>query len=752
MSTTKLLLRFAKPYPGLIFLTILLGFSGALFNGVGTALIVPVILKIVGQDVDLTGAPPILKGLMAPFEKLPEDYRLLMMAGAIILVIFCKNLASYSSTLASSSLTRKLTSDMREAGVQLLLEIDLDYYAKTRVGDLINRLGGELGRAASTIGSTVKLIILGITILVFVGFLLSISWQLTIAATVLLSFVTLVNQYAITRSRKFGKQLSDMSKAYSIAILEILSGIRLVKATGNENREYQRIRKLIRDREKADFQSQMNSEAIAPLSEVMGITALLLIVFLSRTFFRDQITSLSAVLLTYLLVLLRVLPLISQLNTLRNSFANTSSSVELVNEFLRRDNKPLMGNGQVSFTKLKEGIHFNHLSFAYPGNEKMVLKDVDLYLPRGTTLALVGSSGAGKSTLADLLPRFYDPISGCINIDSIDLREYDLTSLRKEIGIVSQDTFLFNDSVRNNIAYGRPEATEDEIITVAKLANAYEFISKLPQGFDTLIGDRGVMLSGGQRQRLAIARALLQDPEILILDEATSALDTVSERLVQTAIDNLSCDRTTLVIAHRLSTVQKADQIAVLDQGRVVEVGNHEELLQKGGFYSRLYAMQFGEQAEETTSKRQQSLIRISYEIRTRLNSMVGFLLLLLDDLADNPQERQELISDAYKSALKILNTVDIFEDIVNLQMKWQPISVGEQNHDVNTQHQTFMSISHEFQTDINEIVNFLRLLDENLTENPKQEKEFIQTAFQSTMHLLNNLESFEHNIKSIKT
>ncbi|BCX06853.1 MAG: HlyB/MsbA family ABC transporter [Fischerella sp.] len=574
MSTRKLLLRFAKPYPGLIFLTIILGFSGALFNGVGTALIVPVILKIVGQEVDFSSAPPILKVITYPFDNMSENNRLWLMAGVIILIIFLKNLASYASSLTSSYLSRRLTSDMREAGVQLLLEIDIDYYAKMKVGDLINRLGGEIGRAATTISNIVKLIILGITVLVFVALLISISWQLTIAATVLLSFVTLINQYVIARSRTFGKLLSEMSKAYSIAILEILSGIRLVKATGNEQREYQRIKEFIREREKADFRSQMNSEAIAPISEVMGVVALLLIVILSRTFFQKEIASLSTVLLTYLLILLRLLPLISQLNTLRNSFANATSSVEITADFLRRDDKPFMKNGSITYKKISKSIKFNHVSFAYPGHEKMVIKDVDLYLPRGTTLALVGSSGAGKSTIADLLPRFYDPISGSITIDGIDIREFEITSLRKGMAIVSQDTFLFNDSVRNNIAYGRTDATDDEIITAAKQANAYEFISKLPQGFDTLIGDRGVMLSGGQKQRLAIARALLQNPEILILDEATSALDTVSERLVQEAIDDLSRDRTTLIIAHRLSTVQKADQIAVLDQGTSSRGGN----------------------------------------------------------------------------------------------------------------------------------------------------------------------------------
>jgi subfamily B ATP-binding cassette protein MsbA len=746
MSTSKLLLRFAKPYPVVIFLTILLGFSGALFNGVSTALIVPVILRIVGQEVDLSSAPAIIKKIIYPFDNISEDYRLLVMAGAIIFTILLKNLASYASTLASSNLTRRLTSDMREAGLQLLLDIDIDYYTKMKVGDLINSLGGEIGRAATAIGSIVKLIILGITIIVFVGLLLSISWELTIASTILLSLVTLVNQYAISRSKKFGKQLSDMSKAYSISVLETLNGIRLVKATGNEQRELYRIKKLIRDREKADFQSQINSEAIAPVSEVMGITAILLIVFLSRTFFAQQITSLSAVMLTYLLILLRVLPLISQLNTIRSSFASTASSVEVVADFLRLDNKPLMGNGKIPYTKLQKGIHFKWLSFAYPGHDKLVIKDVNLYIARGTTLALVGSSGAGKSTLVDLLPRFYDPTSGCITIDGVDLRDFDLKSLRKAMGIVSQDTFLFNDTVRKNIGYGRPEATDEEIMIAAKRANAYEFIIKLPQEFDTLIGDRGVMLSGGQRQRLAIARALLQDPEILILDEATSALDTVSERLVQSALDDLSRDRTTLVIAHRLSTVQKADQIAVLDQGRVVEVGNHKELLQKGGFYSRLYAMQFADKSE-TASKRKQSLIRVSHEIRTRLNSMLGFLRLLIDDMADNSQERQELIEESYKSALRILNTLDVFDDIVNLQKNWQ-FSATEENNGVAPGHETLKVVTEDLRTNLNPMLGSLRSLADNLVDTPQKQNQILSEAYHYAMHLLDKLEHFEDSVK----
>jgi ATP-binding cassette, subfamily B, bacterial MsbA len=322
-----------------------------------------------------------------------------------------------------------------------------------------------------------------------------------------------------------------------------------------------------------------------------------------------------------------------------------------------------MLNGTVPYTHLRSGIYFNNLSFSYPNHKTLVLKGIDLFWPQGTTLALVGSSGSGKSTLADLLPRFYDPTEGYISIDGTDLREYELKSLRKAMGIVSQDTFLFNASVRDNIAYARQEATDEEIVEAAKGANAYEFIEQLADGLDTQIGDRGVILSGGQRQRISIARALLQNPEILILDEATSSLDTVSERYVQEAIEKLSCNRTTLVIAHRLSTVQKADKIAVIDRGQVVEIGCHEELLTKGGYYTRLYSMQF---AEETA--RDEALIRGSYEIRTRLTPMIAYLKLLVDEMVDSPEERDELIRESFHSAANILKTLEFIECTIKRQ------------------------------------------------------------------------------------
>ncbi|OLP17553.1 ABC transporter ATP-binding protein [Leptolyngbya sp. 'hensonii'] len=665
MSPSTFILKFIQRYPSQVLSTIILGFSGAVFNGVSTTLIVPILLSFLGQTVDLKGAPPLIEKIINPFQGWPEDQRLPLLLGAVVLLIILKNLASYLSVLMSGYLTRSMTRDLRKKGVKILLEVDLSFYVNNRIGDLTNRLGGEVARTATAVSTFIKLIITGITILVFLVLLLSISWQLTLASTLVLGFVVLINQSIISRAKAFGQQLSDASRLYSIGILEILNGIRLVKAVCNEEKEYEHLKQLIDQREKIDFQSQANSAAIGPLNEVASIIALIAIVLIGRIFFASNLQTFSALLLTYLLVLFRLLPFVSQLNTQRGQFANAAAGLVVVYDLLRRDDKPFMVNGSASFKSMQEGIRFNRLSFAYPGSAEPVLKEVDLFLPKGTTLAIVGASGAGKSTLADLLARFYDPTAGSIAIDGQDLREFDLHSLREAMGIVSQDTFLFNDSLRNNIAYGRAGTTETEVITALKRANLYDFVEQLPQGLDTTIGDRGVMLSGGQRQRIAIARALLKNPEILILDEATSALDTVSEQMVQAAIDNLSRDRTTLVIAHRLSTVQRANQIAVLDKGQVVEVGTHEELLQQGSYYKRLYAIQFAAEAQIPIPKSTiptETLTNASYQVRNYMNSVLGYFNLVSSGMVEDQEERFELTEEAYQATIELLKTLEVIE------------------------------------------------------------------------------------------
>lgn len=671
MSTKEFIFKFIRRYPFKIIGNIILGFAGGLFNGVNTALIVPILLQISGQEVELKGAPPIIQYLLSPFDGVPEKYRLIVMLSAVILTIILKNLTGYLRSLLSVAFSRSLTNTIKSEMLQTLMDTDLDFFNKVKVGDLTKRLGSDTAQCTQTINAYINLLTQSLTVLLFVGLLISISWQLTLISSLLVVLIAGINQLFIRRSKKFGGLLNRQQKTYAIKVIETLSGIRLIKSVSSENREYQQIRKLMLSLEDIALKSQMNSALIGPVNEVTSIITVISILLLGRTFFSNQVADVSAILLTYLLVLFRLLPIVSGMNGTRNQIAKGSASFDMAVDLWKRDNKPIMKHGSIPFQKVRRKIHFKKISFSYPGSSNLVLKNVDVSLPRGKTLALVGGSGAGKSTFADLLPRFYDPNSGCITIDGIDLREFDMTSLRRKMGIVSQTTFLFNDTVRNNIFYARPDATEDEMISAAKQANAYDFIMELPKQWETEIGDRGVMLSGGQRQRVAIARALLQNPEILILDEATSALDTVSERLVQEAIDNLSRDRTVLVIAHRLSTVQNANQIAVLERGEVVEVGTHAELLQKeDGYYRRLYSIQFADQSKADHYIDQQVLAKASYEARGFLNKIIGSLRLLGDEIIDTPEEQTELTEEAFQSAVSLLRTLEVFENQLDSNTK----------------------------------------------------------------------------------
>ncbi|MGB3791077.1 MAG: ABC transporter ATP-binding protein [Phormidesmis sp.] len=676
MHSRQLLIKYLLQYPVLVVLTVLLGFSGALFNGVGTVLLVPILLELLGQSTDLFAQlPDILQRIVGLFDIVPEQYRLLSLGLAVVSLIVLKNVSNYAGALASNSLNRKLAAQLRLDGLRLLLEVDLAYYTKTKVGDLINHLNVEVSRTTIAIRTLARLAIAIITILVFVGILVWTSWQLTTISVLALGLVALVNQSIVRQSKVFGAQLSQLSRQYSSRVVEILSGIRLVKGTANEDTEYETIAKLISAREVSEYRAQLLFAGIGPINEVSSIVALIAVAVIGRMFVGDRIETFSSVLLTYLLVLFRMLPSIGQLNAARSQFANASPSVEIVSDFLRRDDKPFMAHGHRQYSSLQTGIHFKNIVFSYPGCTQPVLKGIDLFLKQGTTLALVGASGAGKSTLADLLPRFYDPNHGQILIDGIDLKELEISGFRKQLGIVSQDTFLFNASVHENLVYGRPEATDQLVEDALRRANAYDFVMELPQKLETLIGDRGVLLSGGQRQRLAIARALLQDPDILILDEATSALDTLSERLVQKAIDELSRDRTTLVIAHRLSTVQNAHQIAVLDRGRVVETGTHKELLHKGNYYAQLCAIQFskqikGDKDSKDLSILDQKIATASYDMRTGLNGIIGALSLLSDDGIQDSSERDELATFAYEKTLLLLRNVEDLERARGLQKR----------------------------------------------------------------------------------
>ncbi|MFP4221010.1 MAG: ATP-binding cassette domain-containing protein [Phormidium sp.] len=671
MSPNKLLLKVALQSPYLFIGTILLGFSGAIFNSVSVTLIVPLILSLLGQETNMMGGmPPIIQQAMGFADNISGDYRVAILTGVVFLAIALKNFANYASNLVGTALGQSISRTLRYEGIDVFLNVDIDFYSSHKISEVVNKMNSEMGRTSAAIRSFSQLIIAVVTMIFFVAILTSISWQLTLASVIVLGFVALINQIFIKRAKKFGQDLTRDARALTNKLFETLNGINLIKTVATEDLEASRLKHLIYARERSEFKSQANSAVIGPINETAGIVSLLLIVLAARYLFIEQIEALSAVILTYLLLLFRLLPVVGTVNNIRSGLSNKSASILVVSDYLDRDNKPFMKNGSIPFEKLQNGIRFESVDFKYSsGSQELALKDINLWIPRGKTIALVGSSGAGKSTLADLIPRFYDPYKGCIKFDDEDLRNYDMKTIRRRMGIVSQDTFLFNNSVLYNLTYGCDWAGEAEAIEAAKRANAYEFIMNLPQGFETAIGDRGVMLSGGQRQRLAIARAIIRDPEVLILDEATSALDTLSERLVQEAIEQLCHDRTTIVIAHRLSTIRNADQIVVMERGRVVEVGSHASLLEHDSYYATLYQAQFSQDNEDAIQQaRRETLINTSYEVRTRLNPMIGFLNLLVDDIVDSPEERQELTQEAYESAVRLLKTLQFLESSARSQ------------------------------------------------------------------------------------
>jgi subfamily B ATP-binding cassette protein MsbA len=432
----------------------------------------------------------------------------------------------------------------------------------------------------------------GLTLLVYVVIIFRISWQLSITSVMLFLLLGVGLSTLNKRVREASFPVSEANGKFTSVTMEFINGIRTVQAFATQEFERKRFYQASDDIVEAGTKAVIGWAIVRPLAEGLATTILIGMIIVALTVFVANGTMQTASLLTFLFILFRLVPAVHEINGNRALISSFRGSVDNIKELLRTDNKPYLSNGVREFAGLKKAIELVSVDFGYEPAH-LVLQNVTLTINRGEMTALVGASGAGKTTLVDLLPRFYDPTQGKVLVDGIDLREFELNSVRRHIAVVSQDTFIFNTSIRNNIAYGLENVEEAAIWEAAKFANALEFIQEMPEGFDTQLGDRGVRLSGGQRQRLAIARALLRNPEILILDEATSALDSVSERLIQESLEKLSTGRTVIAIAHRLSTIVRADKVVVLEQGRIVEQGTYQELLEQHGKLWKYHQMQY---------------------------------------------------------------------------------------------------------------------------------------------------------------
>ncbi|MEB3150634.1 MAG: heterocyst formation ABC transporter subunit HepA [Sphaerospermopsis sp.] len=524
--------------------------------------------------------------------------RLYRVSCLILLSTWMRAAFNYFSQIYTEFCQLYLGDRLRKQIFEQLQSLSLSYFSTTRSGEIVNTITTEIEKIKQGFSGGAFLFTRGLTVVVYFITMLLLSWQLTLIAILLFTLlaVGLSNLNARVRESSFGTSVAN-GNFTSIAI-EFINGIRTVHASGTQESERQRYYKASNQIVSSSTKVILIWTLVKPIAESAATTVLIGMIILAFSSFVVNGTLQVSSLLTFFFVLFRLVPFIQDINGTR-AFINTlQGSAENIKNLLKREDKSYFHNGTIEFTGLKRSIDLVSVNFGYSHNQQ-VLHDITLTIEKGKMTALVGASGAGKTTVADLIPRFYDPTEGYIYVNEIDVRQFEINSLRRKIAVVSQDTFIFNTSVWNNIAYGTPEATEAKIREAARLANAEEFILEMPEGFDTELGDRGVRLSGGQRQRLAIARALLRNPEILILDEATSALDSVSERLIQESLEKLAVGRTVIAIAHRLSTIAKADKVVVLEQGRIVEQGQYQELLEQKGKLWQYHQMQYQMTASE---------------------------------------------------------------------------------------------------------------------------------------------------------
>ncbi len=614
MSRYLRILRYLEPYRWVFLLAVGATSIFAALDAFSLALLIPFLRTLFADDPGEAafpepGAEPdlldrVMDGTVGRFVDLTAPPAEAMQGIILFLlaVFLLKNVFDFLRTYLVAWIEQAVTRDLRNSVYDHLVDLDLVFFGRTRVGQIVSRLTHDVEQVRTLVSRELARILSSVFELVAaLGWMLLISWRLTLVSLIVLPGVFAIWGPLLRRVRRGDRTVLNLAGEVNSHLQETLAGIRLVKASGAEEHERRRFHALTWSYFRNFVRTERYRALSAPITETVGALGTVVILWYGTRLVLGDGGLTGEEFITFVALSMKLYSPVKYLGKLPAIIQPGIVAAERAFEFLDAPVEVRDRPGARSFPGLREAIEFEGVSFAYREGEP-VLEDISFRAEAGTVTALVGPSGAGKTTLVDLLGRFYDVTGGRILVDGEDVRSFTIGSFREHLGVVSQETVLFHDTVRANLAYAMGDVPHDRIEAAARAAHAHDFISRLPAGYDTVVGERGTQLSGGQRQRIAIARAILRDPPILILDEATSALDSESERLVQEAMERLLRGRTVFVIAHRLSTVQSADRILVMEGGRIVERGTHAQLLTSKGLYHRLHELQFDPDAGEPTS------------------------------------------------------------------------------------------------------------------------------------------------------
>lgn len=595
MKLAAVSFKYLKRYPFQSAVICFLILAASVFEGASFGMLIPLIQSMTFRGGAIFLGVPLMGHLRSMLSGMTQA----QLVSAIFIMMFTmlllKNIFTYLSSVGIAKLRFRIIRDLRVNLMDRVLEYDMQFFDKVKTGHLITSVNDETNRMGNFMLAILQLIVYLARIGAYLALLFIISWKASILVFTLIAGVLIPVELIMHKLKILGQYTSKALADYNHKLFEILSGVRVIKARSAEDIEKSAFASVAGAVSGCQYTNNKYMQLIMPLSEIF-IFGLIGACFLTAlNFFKVDTATAFPFIATYLLVLVKML---AQLNAVNNSRSEALSQLAAFDSYEKvydESGKRTIASGKTVIPKFTRAIEFKDVSFSYE-NGKDVLTDITLTIPKGKITAFVGPSGAGKSTLVNLIPRFYDVSSGSILVDGMDLRSLSLKEWRRKIGFISQDVFIFNMSVKDNIRYGHPEISDKNVVEAARMANAHQFIEELPKGYDTIVGERGVRLSGGQKQRISIARAIIHNPEVLILDEATSSLDTETERLITAAIDILTKDRTVIAIAHRLSTIFHADSIIVIGKGRIVESGDHHGLIGKNGPYKRLYESQFASQ------------------------------------------------------------------------------------------------------------------------------------------------------------